>query len=463
MESIRKALGAQQINYYGFSYGTYLGQVYATLHPDRVRRMVFDGVVDPSDVWYDANLDQDIAVRQEHRHLLRLGRQARRRLPPRHRRQAVENALLRRADAAAHEPGRRARSARTSGTTSSSAPATTSTAGTTSPTRSPPRSTTATSARLKAALRRPRPAPGADNSYANLPRGPVHRRARGRRSWTHLAAGQLADLRERAVPDLEQRLVQRAVPVPGRRQPGTPVDVNGARGPAVLLIDETNDAATPFAGASRCASASRGRVLIEGVGGTTHAGSLSGVAVHRRPDRRPTSHRRAAEAAAGPTAPTSSATRCRSPTPPRTPPLRSRAVLRQPAPAPRPRCRSCTSAWLQPSGEPSRVRGPSRYAAVTAAARRPPRCCGSGVLRRRAGRVGTTRRRCGRAARLACPRHTRWAGGSWPRAGRSRPSPGRAPRPRPRSTRRGSMLNMPATMLDGTVSTLVLSSRTLAL
>ena len=47
MESIRKALGQKQINYYGFSYGTYLGQVYATLHPDRVRRLVLDGNVDP--------------------------------------------------------------------------------------------------------------------------------------------------------------------------------------------------------------------------------------------------------------------------------------------------------------------------------------------------------------------------------------------------------------------------------
>jgi pimeloyl-ACP methyl ester carboxylesterase len=27
MDSIRKALGAKQINYYGFSYGTYLAQV----------------------------------------------------------------------------------------------------------------------------------------------------------------------------------------------------------------------------------------------------------------------------------------------------------------------------------------------------------------------------------------------------------------------------------------------------
>jgi pimeloyl-ACP methyl ester carboxylesterase len=61
MDSIRKALGRSQINYYGFSYGSYLGQVYSTLYPKRVRRMVLDGVVDPRRVWYNANLDQDIA------------------------------------------------------------------------------------------------------------------------------------------------------------------------------------------------------------------------------------------------------------------------------------------------------------------------------------------------------------------------------------------------------------------
>lgn len=61
MDSIRKALGAKQINYYGFSYGTYLGQVYSTLFPHRVRRMVLDSNVDPRRVWYQANLDQDIA------------------------------------------------------------------------------------------------------------------------------------------------------------------------------------------------------------------------------------------------------------------------------------------------------------------------------------------------------------------------------------------------------------------
>ncbi|GAA4619174.1 alpha/beta hydrolase [Saccharopolyspora hordei] len=61
MDSIREALGAEQINYYGFSYGTYLGQVYGTLHPERLRRVVMDGVVNAEDVWYQVNLNQDVA------------------------------------------------------------------------------------------------------------------------------------------------------------------------------------------------------------------------------------------------------------------------------------------------------------------------------------------------------------------------------------------------------------------
>jgi pimeloyl-ACP methyl ester carboxylesterase len=61
MNEIRKALGVTRISYYGFSYGTYLGQVFATLFPDRVRRMVLDSNVNPKRVWYRANLDQDVA------------------------------------------------------------------------------------------------------------------------------------------------------------------------------------------------------------------------------------------------------------------------------------------------------------------------------------------------------------------------------------------------------------------
>ncbi|MGW8064201.1 alpha/beta hydrolase [Streptomyces ziwulingensis] len=44
MEVIRRALGDDRLNYLGFSYGTRLGAVYAAQFPDKVGRMVLDGV-----------------------------------------------------------------------------------------------------------------------------------------------------------------------------------------------------------------------------------------------------------------------------------------------------------------------------------------------------------------------------------------------------------------------------------
>src|SRR5579859_3917641 len=61
MDSIRAALGQQKISYLGYSYGTYLGQVYATLFAHRVRRMVLDSTVDPRGAWYADNISQDYA------------------------------------------------------------------------------------------------------------------------------------------------------------------------------------------------------------------------------------------------------------------------------------------------------------------------------------------------------------------------------------------------------------------
>ncbi|MCJ1378951.1 hypothetical protein MMC17_002050 [Xylographa soralifera] len=45
--------GEEQLQYWGFSYGTLLGQTFASMQPHRVRRMVLDGVVDGAD--YAAN------------------------------------------------------------------------------------------------------------------------------------------------------------------------------------------------------------------------------------------------------------------------------------------------------------------------------------------------------------------------------------------------------------------------
>jgi pimeloyl-ACP methyl ester carboxylesterase len=61
MDSIRAALGVPKITYFGYSYGTYLGQVYATLFPHGLRRMVLDSTVNPGGVWYADNIDQDYA------------------------------------------------------------------------------------------------------------------------------------------------------------------------------------------------------------------------------------------------------------------------------------------------------------------------------------------------------------------------------------------------------------------
>jgi pimeloyl-ACP methyl ester carboxylesterase len=61
MDSIRAALGQQKISYFAYSYGTYIGEVYATLFPQRVHRMVLDSTVDPRGVWWTDNIEQDYA------------------------------------------------------------------------------------------------------------------------------------------------------------------------------------------------------------------------------------------------------------------------------------------------------------------------------------------------------------------------------------------------------------------
>lgn len=49
LDRIRQALGARRISYWGLSYGTVLGSLYARLFPGRVRAMVLDGAVVGSD------------------------------------------------------------------------------------------------------------------------------------------------------------------------------------------------------------------------------------------------------------------------------------------------------------------------------------------------------------------------------------------------------------------------------
>lgn len=70
LDSIRQAVRAPKLNYFAYSYGTYLGAVYAKLYPQHVRRLVLDSIVDPKGVWYDDNLAQDVAFNDRHRALM---------------------------------------------------------------------------------------------------------------------------------------------------------------------------------------------------------------------------------------------------------------------------------------------------------------------------------------------------------------------------------------------------------
>ncbi|PIE21012.1 MAG: hydrolase [Arachnia propionica] len=54
LDLLRYLLGSEKLNYFGVSYGTYVGAMYAELFPERVGRMVLDSAVDITD-------DEDVA------------------------------------------------------------------------------------------------------------------------------------------------------------------------------------------------------------------------------------------------------------------------------------------------------------------------------------------------------------------------------------------------------------------
>ena len=276
MDSIRRALGAKQINFYGFSYGTYLGQVYATLHPQQVRRMVLDGNVDPSRVWYGANLDQDFAFDKNMRtyfgwvakydsvyHLGRTGAAVQRLFYATQAKLAAKPAsgiigpdeltdvFL---QAGYYVFGWLDVAAAFSAYVKKGDPA-----------------------KLKALYDKSNTQQkGSDNGYA-----------------IYLAV-QCTDVqwpKRWATWRTDNWRVHRAAPFEtwgnawynapclnwGARA-GVPVAVNGAKAPPILLISESRDAATPFTGSLELRRRFPRSVLVEGVAGTTHAGSLFGGA-----------------------------------------------------------------------------------------------------------------------------------------------------------------------------------------
>ncbi|OJF14031.1 alpha/beta hydrolase [Couchioplanes caeruleus] len=276
MEFLRSALGVQQINYYGFSYGTYLGQVYATLHPQRVRRMVLDGNVNPARVWYDANLDQDIAFDRnikiyfgwlaEHDDVYHLGRT----------RKAVEKRFYREQARLAAKPaggvigpdeltdvflqagyyvfGWEAVASAFATWVNDSDPR-----------------------ELRALFDGSYPqGKGTDNGYA-VYLAVQCTDARWPSAWSTWRADNWRVHRQ-APFETWGNAWYNAPCLTWAARPGTPVAVDGRNAPPVLLISETLDAATPFTGSLEVRKRFPRSALIEGVGGTTHSGSLFGNA-----------------------------------------------------------------------------------------------------------------------------------------------------------------------------------------
>lgn len=58
LDLLRAVLGDAQLNYLGYSYGTYLGANYAELFPEKVGRLVLDGAVDPAASNTEVNIAQ---------------------------------------------------------------------------------------------------------------------------------------------------------------------------------------------------------------------------------------------------------------------------------------------------------------------------------------------------------------------------------------------------------------------
>jgi pimeloyl-ACP methyl ester carboxylesterase len=64
MDRIRRAVGDKALSYVGYSYGTYIGTLYAKLFPKRVRALVFDGALDPNLTGVELALQQAVGFEQ---------------------------------------------------------------------------------------------------------------------------------------------------------------------------------------------------------------------------------------------------------------------------------------------------------------------------------------------------------------------------------------------------------------
>ncbi len=272
MDSIRAALGQKQITYYGFSYGTYLGQVYSTLFPSHVRRMILDSNVDPRGVWYGDNLDQDIAFNRnidiwfgwiaKYHNVYHLGATER----------AVQNLFYAEEAKLAKRPAGGVIGAdewvdifleagyyEQTWLQLGSAFAGYVHKGDWKTLRSLYESTDT---------------PGSDNEFA-VYNAVQCTDVQWPLSWARWARDNWAVYKE-APFETWANAWYNAPCLYWPAKAGTPLSINGSRVRSALLIDETLDAATPFTGSLEVRKLYPHAVLLAEPGGTTHADSLSG-------------------------------------------------------------------------------------------------------------------------------------------------------------------------------------------
>jgi pimeloyl-ACP methyl ester carboxylesterase len=273
-EVLRETLDAEKVSFYGFSYGTYIAQVYATLHPERLNKLVLDGVVDPRGIWYQANQSQNVAFEKSitrffrwaargHRDL-RLGRTA----------AEVEKTYYRVLRRLARKPINDVGAADLSDVVLGAGYVAFLWPDVASALSEIANKGTAKQARMLYTSQNP-VEPGGDNGYAAY-LATICTDA----PWPTDLDQILADNEAQAKDYPFLTWGNGWFNAPCRTWPAAPaaaaVEVGNYDGSA-LLINETFDGATPIEGAYEVRRRFTEAVLIEGVKGTTHSGSLSGV------------------------------------------------------------------------------------------------------------------------------------------------------------------------------------------
>jgi pimeloyl-ACP methyl ester carboxylesterase len=71
MDALRAALGDTRLTYLGFSYGTYLGAIYASLFPTHIRALVLDGDLDPALSFVQLSIQQGASFEASYQEFLR--------------------------------------------------------------------------------------------------------------------------------------------------------------------------------------------------------------------------------------------------------------------------------------------------------------------------------------------------------------------------------------------------------